>query len=73
MNLAWNVTAYRAGTHPDYEPTAKDGIFQTLEVLDAKRIKVVVNGGALNPKGLAEEVAAKVETPAYDSVATLDD
>lgn len=30
---------------------------QTLDLADEKRFKIVVNGGALNPKGLAEKVA----------------
>lgn len=32
----------------------------TIDVINEKRIKVALNGGALNPKGLAEKVAALV-------------
>lgn len=33
----------------------------TLDVINTKRIKVAINGGALNPKGLAEAVAELVK------------
>lgn len=46
--------------HPGYEHTALDGLLQSLEVINEKRIKVVINGGALNSKGLAETVHAEV-------------
>jgi ribonucleotide monophosphatase NagD (HAD superfamily) len=36
--------------------TAWDGIEQAIDLLQEKRIKVVINGGAHNPKGLAEKV-----------------
>ena len=60
MNLASNATAFRAGTHPGYEETALEGLTLSLKVLNEKRIKVVINGGALNPKGLAERVQEMV-------------
>ncbi|PKS08563.1 hypothetical protein jhhlp_004949 [Lomentospora prolificans] len=41
--------------HPGWAPTALDGIQQTLEIANEKRIKIVINGGALNPKGLGEK------------------
>lgn len=66
MNLADNSRAYRDGKHPGWEPTCEDGIMQSLEVVSEKRIKVVVNGGALNPKGLAEKVAGVVASKKLD-------
>jgi hypothetical protein len=60
FNLAANALAYQAGRHRGWERTCEDGIMQTLEVANAQRIKIVVNGGGLNPKGLAECVQAKV-------------
>jgi hypothetical protein len=60
INLAENAEKYRAGTHPGWEPTALDGLTLSLEVLNEKRIKVVINGGSLNPKGLAEKVQSMV-------------
>ncbi|KAK6385512.1 hypothetical protein LTS17_001080 [Exophiala oligosperma] len=61
MNLAQNSQAYRAGTHSGWEPTAEDGLMQTLSIIADKRIKVVINGGALNPGGLAKNVAREAE------------
>jgi hypothetical protein len=56
VNIAENAQAHAAGTHPGWEQTAWDGIEQTLDLLAEKRIKVVINGGAHNPRGLAEKV-----------------
>lgn len=56
VNMANNVQAYQRGEHPGYEETAWEGIRQTIEVIADKGIKVVINGGALNPKGLALKV-----------------
>lgn len=46
INIAENAEAMAAGKHPGYEPTAWDGIEQSIDVLNEKAIKVVVNGGA---------------------------
>lgn len=54
--MANNAQAYQKGEHPGYEETAWEGIKQTIEVISTKRIKVIINGGALNPKGLALKV-----------------
>lgn len=43
-------------SHPGWVPTALAGIEMSLDAINEKRIKVVVNGGSLNPKGLAEQV-----------------
>jgi hypothetical protein len=56
INLALNAEAYKEGRHPGYEKTALDGIRLSLGYINNNKIKVVVNGGALNPKGLALEV-----------------
>lgn len=56
VNIAENAQAHAAGKHPGWEQTAWDGIEQTIDLLNEKRIKVIVNGGAHNPKGLAEKV-----------------
>ena len=56
VNIAENAQAHAAGQHPGWEQTCWDGIEQSIEILAEKRIKVVVNGGAHNPKGLAEKV-----------------
>ncbi|TVY52574.1 hypothetical protein LCER1_G007154 [Lachnellula cervina] len=61
MNLAENAEAMNAGTHPGYEATALEGLTLSLEVLNQKRIKVAINGGALNSQGLAQDVQKMVE------------
>ncbi|KAF9895324.1 hypothetical protein FE257_000228 [Aspergillus nanangensis] len=58
VNMANNAEAWRAGHHPGYEETAWEGLRQTIEVIAEKKIRVVINGGALDPKALAEKVDA---------------
>ncbi|CAF3797181.1 unnamed protein product [Adineta steineri] len=60
LTIAANAAAYHAGKHPGWEKTAEDGLLQTLEIIANKNIKVVINGGALNPSGLAQKIAASV-------------
>jgi hypothetical protein len=45
----------RTSGHPGWIATAWDGLQQTVEIAAQKRIKIVINGGSLNPKGLAEK------------------
>lgn len=54
--MANNAQAFQCGEHAGYEQTAWEGIQQTIDVIAEKGIKVVLNGGALNPKGLALKV-----------------
>lgn len=60
FNLSTNSKAFRAKTHKGWEPTCEDGLMQTLSIANEKGIKIVVNGGALNPRGLAELVHEEV-------------
>ncbi|KAL4805064.1 DUF1446 domain-containing protein [Aspergillus unguis] len=60
VNLANNAQAWRSGKHPGYEPTAWDGLEQSIDVIAEKGIRVVINGGALDPKALALKVKALV-------------
>ncbi|KAL4867676.1 hypothetical protein BDV12DRAFT_186478 [Aspergillus spectabilis] len=60
VNLANNAEALRAGKHPGYEETAWEGLQQTIDVIAEKRIKVIINSGALDPKALALKVQALV-------------
>jgi hypothetical protein len=62
FNLAENAEAMANQGHPGYEQTALDGISLSLKAINDKRIKIVVNGGALNPKGLAEAVVKLVSS-----------
>ncbi|RSL98126.1 hypothetical protein CEP52_010513 [Fusarium oligoseptatum] len=61
VNLAANAEAFANGKHPGYEVSALEGLRMTLDVINTKRIKVALNGGALNPKGLAEAVVELVK------------
>lgn len=58
--MAENAEAFRAGKHDGFEPTAWQGLQESIDVIASKGIKVVINGGALNPKGLAEKTYALV-------------
>jgi hypothetical protein len=60
MNLAQNAEAMANGTHPGYESTAVEGLSLSLEVMSQKGIKVIINGGSLNPAGLAAKVQEMV-------------
>ncbi|KAK7701769.1 hypothetical protein SLS57_011609 [Botryosphaeria dothidea] len=66
VNIAKNAESYAHGRHPGYEPTAWEGLRMTLPTLARKRIKVALNGGALNPRGLAAKVAALAEESGCD-------
>lgn len=55
MNLANGAEAFRRGDNDGWIPTAWDGIQKSIELLDEKRIKLIINGGCLNPRGLAEK------------------
>ncbi|PYI21661.1 DUF1446 domain-containing protein [Aspergillus violaceofuscus CBS 115571] len=65
VNLANNAKAWREGDHPGYEETAWEGIRQTIDVIAEKGIRVVTNGGALDPKALALKVQALVLEKGY--------
>lgn len=46
--------------------TCWDGIQKSINLVNEKRIKVVLNGGALNPKGLAEKTHELVTSKGLD-------
>lgn len=66
MNLAENAQGMAAGKHDGWEPTAWDGLEQSMDVLAEKHIKVIINGGALNPAGLARKAQALITEKGYD-------
>ncbi|KAF2681150.1 DUF1446-domain-containing protein [Lentithecium fluviatile CBS 122367] len=66
VNIAENAQAHAARQHPGWEQTCLDGIEQSIDILAEKRIKVIVNGGAHNPKGLAEKVQQLVTERGLD-------
>ncbi|KAJ5087445.1 DUF1446-domain-containing protein [Penicillium angulare] len=66
VNLANNATAWRNGQHPGFEITAWEGLQQTIDVIAQKKIRVVINGGALDPKALALKVQDLVSQKKHD-------
>ncbi|KAJ6024472.1 hypothetical protein N7540_005269 [Penicillium herquei] len=66
VNLANNATAWRNGQHPGFEITAWEGLQQTIDVIAQKGIRVVINGGALDPKALALKVQDLISEKNYD-------
>lgn len=63
--MANNSESYAQGKHPGYEETAWNGLQQAIGVIAEKRIKVAINGGALNPEGLGLRVAGLVGNPLW--------
>jgi hypothetical protein len=55
-----------AGKHDGWEPTCWDGIRQTIDLIAQKNIKVIVNGGALNPGGLAQKTQRLINEKGLD-------
>ncbi|CAG9947883.1 unnamed protein product [Clonostachys rosea f. rosea IK726] len=66
VNMGNNAEAFAQGKHSGYEETAWQGLKQSLPVIAQKRIKVTINGGALNPGGLATKVAALTREKGYE-------
>ena len=66
MNLADHAEKMATGQHDGWEPTGWDGIQQTIPLLNEKRIKLCINAGALNPRGLAHKTQALVLLQGYD-------
>ncbi|KAA6411918.1 MAG: duf1446 domain-containing protein [Lasallia pustulata] len=66
MNMAENAEAFSQGKHDGFEPTAWQGLQESIEVIASRGIKVVINGGALNPQGLAEKTFALIEERGLD-------
>lgn len=66
FNLAINAIASKRGQHPGWEQTFMDGTKETLSLIHEKRMKLVTNGGALNPKGAAQEIKRWIEERGLD-------
>ncbi|RMZ68348.1 DUF1446 domain-containing [Pyrenophora seminiperda CCB06] len=65
VSLAEDAEAVRNGRHDGWFPTCWDGIEQSLDVIAEKDIKIIVNGGGLNPRGLAEKVQMLINERAH--------
>ncbi|KAF2098006.1 DUF1446-domain-containing protein [Rhizodiscina lignyota] len=66
INLPINKIAMDKGEHDGWEFTCWDGIEQSIDLIAQKRIKIIVNGGALNPAGLAQKVQELINKKKYD-------
>lgn len=66
INLGNDAEAMARGEHPGWIPTAWDGIEKSVDLMNEKRIKVIINGGALNPRGMAEKVHELITTKKLD-------
>ncbi|KAB2578049.1 hypothetical protein BFW01_g9377 [Lasiodiplodia theobromae] len=66
FNLGDIAEAMACGSHPGYAATAWDGIEQTIDLLAERKIKLVINGGAQNPKGLALKTQELITRKGYD-------
>ncbi|OMP82118.1 hypothetical protein BK809_0006428 [Diplodia seriata] len=66
FNLGDIAEAMAAGDHLGYAATAWDGIEQTVDLLAEKKIKLVINGGAQNPKALAVRTQQLISQRGYD-------
>lgn len=62
VNIAENAVAFARGEHDGWEPSALEGLAMTLPTIQEKQLKVIINGGALNPAGLARKVQSLVTT-----------
>ena len=54
--MADNAEAAAASERPGWVQSAYEGISMSLDMINEKRIKVIVNGGCLDPRGMAKEV-----------------
>jgi hypothetical protein len=63
-NLAQNVDSFHNSDHLGYEKNAFEGMRLVLDVAAEKKIKLIVNGGALNPEGMARDIHKIVCTSA---------
>jgi hypothetical protein len=54
--MATEAEGMAAGDRPGWIASAFEGLKLSLDIINEKRIKVVINGGGMNPKGLADEV-----------------
>ena len=66
MTLAEHVDAMALGEHDGYEIPAWEGLEMCLDVTNEKRIKIVTNGGAQNPRGLAQKVQEQIREKSLD-------
>ncbi len=47
---------------PGWIPTAMQGITMSLDLINERRIKVIVNGGCTDPRGMAQTIDEMVRS-----------
>ena len=57
MNLAENAETFKARQHPGNMQSAWEGLCESIDMITERGIKVVINGGSINPSGLATKVS----------------
>ena len=62
FNLAEHAQAKAAGTHEGYELEALKALSISIGEIAARGLKVIINGGALNPQGLARKIWEEVRS-----------
>jgi len=55
-NMGDTAVAAASNDRPGWIPTALEGLEMSLDIIHQKKIKVVVNGGCIDPRGLALKV-----------------
>lgn len=60
INMAENADALSEGKNNGFKSTVWAGLQESIELIAGRGIKVVINEGALYPKGLAEKTYALV-------------
>ncbi|KAK9470399.1 uncharacterized protein V1510DRAFT_423161 [Dipodascopsis tothii] len=56
MNIAWNSIAMKSDPTAGYDPGFLRQLAESLDAVAARKIKVVTNAGALNPRQLVAEI-----------------
>ncbi|KIV79466.1 hypothetical protein PV11_07028 [Exophiala sideris] len=65
-NLAQEQAAIAAGTGEGFKKNAWDALQQSMDVIAEKGIKVVINGGGLNPQALAVHCQEIIDRHSYN-------
>ncbi|KAI1339888.1 DUF1446-domain-containing protein [Xylariaceae sp. FL0016] len=64
-NIASYADAHARGEHPGWVASAQRGLELSLHAINEKRIKVIINGGGLNPEGLAQLIQKQALQKGY--------
>ncbi|KAF2100382.1 DUF1446-domain-containing protein [Rhizodiscina lignyota] len=65
-NIAQEAAAMEAGTGEGFKKNAWEALQLSMEVINQKRIKVVINGGGLSPQNLAKRCQELIDKNNYN-------